>query len=345
METLRLDLDHGLRSFRLELGLEVGAETVALVGPSGAGKSSVLRAVAGLLRPERGIVGFGTETWFDSERGIDLPPERRRVGLVFQEYALFPHLDVRRNVAFGARDHDAVRGLLERLRIAHLARALPADLSGGERQRVAVARALARSPDVLLLDEPLSALDAHTRRTVRAELHELLLELGMPALLVTHDFEDAATLADRVGVLVDGRVLQLGTPQDLVASPSDPFVASFTGANLLHGVARSGPDGLTEVTLDAGGTVWTSDHGSGRVAVAVYPWEISLSRETPDDSAVNHLRAPVVSVVALGNRVRIRVGPLTAEVTESSIRRLALSEGDVVVASFKATGARLLPVA
>ena len=345
METLRLDIDHGLRSFRLELALEIGTETVALVGPSGAGKTSVLRVVAGLLRPDRGVVSFGPDTWLDREQGIDLPPERRRVGLVFQEYALFPHLDVRANVAFGARDRGIVAELLERLRIGDLARALPGSLSGGERQRVALARALARSPDVLLLDEPLSALDAHTRRAVRAELRELLAGLRMPTLLVTHDFEDAATLADRVGVLVGGRILQLDSAQELVAAPGDPFVASFTGANLLSGVARPGRDGLTEVTLDTGGTVWTSDPGAGRVAVAVYPWEVSVSREVPDDSAVNHVRATVRSVVSLGNRVRVGVGPITAEVTDASARRLALAEGDVVVASFKATGARLLPLA
>ena len=345
METLQLDLDHGLRTFRLELALTVGTETVALVGPSGAGKSSVLRAVAGLLRPERGSVTLGKHTWLDRKRGIDLPPERRRVGLVFQEYALFPHLDVCGNVAFGARDRRAVPELLERLRIADLAHARVTELSGGERQRVALARALAREPDVLLLDEPLSALDAYTRRAVRAELHEFLRELRMPTLLVTHDFEDAATLADRVGVLVDGRVLQLGSPQELVGSPSDPFVASFTGANLLQGVASPGRDGLTEITLDGGGAVWTTDQGSGRVAVAVYPWEVSLSRDLPNDSAVNHVRAPVSSIVSLGNRVRVRVGPLTAEVTASSVTRLGLDEGDVVIASFKATGTRLLPIA
>ena len=345
METLELDIDHGLRAFRLELTLSVGAETVALVGPSGAGKSSVLRTVAGLLRPDRGFVRSGRETWLDRARGIDVAPERRGVGLVFQEYALFPHLDVRRNVAFGARDRRAVPELLERFRIDGLASARPTELSGGERQRVALARALARRPDVLLLDEPLSALDTHTRRAVRAELHEFLRELRMPTLLVTHDFEDAATLADRVGVLVEGRVLQLGSPQDLVGSPSDPFVASFTGANLLQGIAAPGRNGLTEVTLDSGGQVWTTDSGSGRVAVAVYPWEVALARETPDDSAVNHLRAPVSSIVSLGNRVRVRVGPLTAEVTASSVERLALGEGEVVVASFKATGARLLPYA
>jgi molybdate transport system ATP-binding protein len=272
-----------------------------------------------------------------------VPPERRRVGLVFQEYALFPHLDVRANVAFGARERRVADELLERMRVGHLAHARPLELSGGERQRVALARALAREPDVLLLDEPLSALDAHTRRTVRAELHELLAELGMPTLVVTHDFEDAATLADRVGVLVNGRVLQVGTPQELVGSPSNSFVASFAGANLLQGVAVPGRDDLTEVALDGGGTVWTTDPGSGRVAVAVYPWEVSLSREVPDDSAVNHVRAPVASVVSLGNRVRVRVGPLTAEVTASSVNRLALEQGDIVVASFKATGTRLLP--
>jgi molybdate transport system ATP-binding protein len=343
METLRLDLDHGLRAFRLAVALELGAETVALVGPSGAGKTSVLLAVAGLLRPERGIVTFGGEAWLDTGRGIDLPPERRRVGLVFQEYALFPHLDVGGNVAFGARDRSAVPELLERLRIGGLARARPAELSGGERQRVALARALAREPSVLLLDEPLSALDAHTRGTVRAELHEFLVGLRMPTVLVTHDFEDAATLADRVGVLVEGRILQLGTAQELVAAPKDQFVASFTGANLLIGVAGPGGDGLTEVALDGGSTVWTTDRGSGPVAVAVYPWEVSLSHETPDDSAVNHIRARVASLVHVGNRVRVRVGPITAEVTNQSVERLGLREGDVVVASFKATGARLLP--
>jgi molybdate transport system ATP-binding protein len=343
METLTLDLDHPLRSFHLAVTLEVGAETVALVGPSGAGKSTVLRAVAGLVRPERGFVACGGSTWLDRERGIDVPPDRRRVGLLFQEYALFPHLDVRRNVAFGARDRSAVTELLERLRIGHLEHARPTELSGGERQRVALARALAREPEVLLLDEPLSALDAHTRRAVRAELHELLDELRMPTLLVTHDFEDAATLADRVGVIVEGTILQIGTPQALVASPTDPFVASFTGANLLPGRAQPGPDGLTEVVLDGGGTAWTTEAGIGRVSLAIYPWEIALSRDVPDDSAVNHIRAPVASVVTLGNRVRARVGPVTAEITGASATRLGLREGEIVVASFKATGARLLP--
>jgi molybdate transport system ATP-binding protein len=340
VDTLDLHLDHALRSFRLSVDLELGRETLALVGPSGAGKSSVLRAIAGLLRPDRGRVALGAETWLDTGAEIDLPPERRSVGLVFQEYALFPHLDVRRNVGFGGRGR--VDELLERFRISHLAGARPADLSGGERQRVALARALARDPAVLLLDEPLSALDAHTRGVVRGELAEVLGELRLPTLLVTHDFEDAAALADRVGVIVEGRILQLGSAAGLLAAPADAFVASFTGANLLHGVARRAVDGLTEVVLDAGGSAFTTDEGEGRVGLAVYPWEVSLARSVPSDSAVNHLRGDVRSLVALGNRVRVRVGPLTAEITAASANRLALAEGEPVVASFKATATRLV---
>jgi len=302
----------------------------------------VLRAIAGLLRPERGRVALGDETWLDTEARVDLPPERRRVGLVFQEYALFPHLTVRANVAFGGRDR--VDELLERFGIAGLAGARPGAISGGERQRVALARALARDPGVLLLDEPLSALDAHTRRRVRGELRDVLGELGLPTLIVTHDFEDATSLADRVGVLVDGRLLQVGSPSELVAAPADAFVAGFTGANLLRGVASASSNGLTEVALDAGFTAYSVDEARGRVALAVYPWEVSVAREAADDSAVNHLRAPIASIVTLGNRARVRIGPVTAEVTTQSAERLGLHEGEVVVASFKATGARLLSV-
>jgi len=340
MDTLTLDLAHPLRAFPLELELEVGAETVALVGPSGAGKSSLLRAVAGLLRPERGSVRLGTARWLDTAVGIDLPPERRSVGLVFQEYALFPHLSVRRNIAFGGERR--ADELLERLHITSLAEARPAELSGGERQRVALARALARDPAVLLLDEPLSALDAHTKATVRAELAELLRELALPTLLVTHDFEDAASLADRVGVLVQGRILQLGSTAELLAAPASEFVARFTGANLLPGSAGPGPDGLTEVVLDSGAIAYSADEGLGRVGLAFYPWEVSLAREAPSDSALNHVSGEVRSLVELGNRVRVRVGPLTAEITAASSTRLGLREGELVVASFKATAARLV---
>jgi molybdate transport system ATP-binding protein len=288
-------------------------------------------------------VTLGEKVLLDTERGIDVPPERRRVGYLFQEYALFPHLDVLHNVRFGARDRARANELLERLRIDELAHARVGELSGGERQRVALARALARDPAVLLLDEPLSALDTHTRVGVRAELRELLDGLRLPALLVTHDFEDAATLAHRVGVISEGRILQTGTPTELVALPNDAFVAGFTGATLLPGHTVESRDGLTGIALDGGLVVWSADRAQGAVNVAVYPWDVSLGSTSPDDSRLNHLRAPVSSVASMGNRVRVHVGPVVAEITAASAERLDLRPGAVVTASFKATSARLFP--
>jgi molybdate transport system ATP-binding protein len=311
---------------------------VALVGPSGAGKTTLLRAVAGLA-PARGRVSVDGATWLDSERGIELPPEERSVGFVFQDYALFPHLSVRRNVEFGRRLH--ADGLLARFGLARLADAKPRDLSGGERQRVALARALATDPAVLLLDEPLSALDAHTRDEVRGELQLLLRESGRPTLVVTHDFEDAATLANRVGVLVAGRLRQLAPPAELVATPADPFVATLTGANVLRGQATAA-NGLTELALPTGERIRSTAPASGAAAAVVYPWEVTLSRTAPDDSAQNHVEGEVASLVPVGNRVRVRVGPLTAEITADSADRLGLRVGERAVASFKATATKLL---
>jgi molybdate transport system ATP-binding protein len=343
MDRLALDIAIALRALRIELTLEVGREVVALVGPSGAGKTTVLRAIAGLLRPDRGRISLGASVWLDTERRIDRPAEERAVGYVFQDYALFPHLSVRRNVAYGGVER--VDELLERFGIARLARARPAEISGGERQRVALARALARDPAVLLLDEPLSALDAHTRNAVRAEVQELLREVRLPTLLVTHDFEDAAALADRIGVMLDGRLLQMGTATELVREPADPFVASLTGSVLLPGLARRGPDGLTEVELDDGTRVYSAEPGAGRVGVVVHPWEITLARTAPTDSARNHLPGAITSLVPDGDRVRVRVGLLTAEITAAAAKELELAPGVDVVASFKATAARLVPLA
>jgi molybdate transport system ATP-binding protein len=341
---LRLRFTHPLRSYRASADLSVErGETVALVGPSGAGKTTVLRVVAGLLRPAEGLVALDGAVLLDTTRQIDVPPEHRRVGYLFQEYALFPHLDVRHNVRFGARRGEDVGPLLERFRIGGLADARVHELSGGERQRVALARALARDPALLLLDEPLSALDAHTRAGVRAELRELLDDLQLPTIVVTHDFEDAATLAQRVGVISDGEILQLDTPTDLVALPRDAFVASFTGATVLPGRVIDVRDGLSQVALDGGLSVWSADQASGQVNVAVYPWDVSLGSHVPDDSRLNHVSAAVVSVALMGNRTRVRVGPIVAEITAASAERLDLRPGVVAVASFKATAARLFP--
>jgi molybdate transport system ATP-binding protein len=322
-----------LRSFELEVSLAVGS-TVALVGPSGAGKSTVLNAIAGLVRPSGGSIRCGEETWF--EKSLFVPPERRSVGLVFQDYALFPHLSVRRNVEY-ARRH-AADEYLERFGIRHLADARPNSLSGGERQRVALARALARDPAILLLDEPLAALDAHTRVEVRTELQQLLAGLEIPTLLVTHDFEDAAALATEVGVIVEGRLRQTGTPADLVAHPADPFVASFTGANLLRGT----PNGPGAIRLEDGTVITAAEEEDGATTLAVYPWDITVSTNRPDDSALNVVAGTITAITELGNRARVTIGPVSAEITAESLRRLDLPMGGQAYATFKATGTRVV---
>jgi molybdate transport system ATP-binding protein len=355
-DRLRIGAETRLGALDLRVELEVGAgECLALAGPSGAGKTSVLRVAAGLLRPRRGRVQAGSETWLDTERGIDLPPERRRCGYVFQEYALFPHLTAWQNVAYPltgvrrAERRERALELLARFGMGELADARPRALSGGERQRVAVARALARRPGVLLLDEPLSALDARTRAGASRELAAVLREVEVPALLVTHDFAEAAQLGDRVGVIDRGTVIQEGTPSELAASPRSAFVADFTGAVVLTGVASAGADGLTHVELDGGGTVASTDRGEGAVAVSVFPWEIAIEppREEPHGSAQNRLAAEVLSMTTVGNRVRLGLAapqPVAAEITQASAQALDLRAGSRVTATWKAAATRLVAI-
>ena len=322
-----------LRAVTLQVELEVDGVT-ALVGPSGAGKTTLLRMVAGLVAPDSGTIECGGEPWFGDDR--DVPPERRRCGFVFQDYALFPHMTVERNVAYGAASSD-VTPLVRRVGIAHLASARPPSLSGGERQRVALARALAVQPRAMLLDEPLSALDPATRGSVASELSAILRETAVPTIVVTHSYEEAVSLAARVAVLEEGQIIQQAAPQELLAAPASPFVAEFAGTNYLPGTASG-----SSVALDRGGVVQVAAAAYGRVAVLVAPWEITLAHRRPDDSARNSLSGPIERVVPLGNRVRVVVAGITAEITPESAERLALRPGVEAVASWKATSTRLL---
>jgi molybdate transport system ATP-binding protein len=352
---LRVEARARLGGLALDVALEVGVgECVALAGPSGAGKTSVLRTVAGLLAPERGFVACAGEVWLDTERGIALPAERRRCGYLFQEYALFGHLSAWRNVAYALHEsprparEPRAKELLGRFGLADRAGARPATLSGGERQRVALARALARRPAALLLDEPLSALDARTRAAAARQLGAVIRNAAVPVLLVTHDFTEAARLADRIAVMDGGRVLQEGTASALAAAPASAFVADFSGAVVLMGDARRGEEGVTVVALDGGGELTALEGEPGPVAVSVYPWEIALARpgDAAHDSARNHLDVDVVSVTTVGPRVRVGLAapqPLTAELSESSLRELELVPGGRAVASFKAAATRVLP--
>ncbi len=256
----------------------------------------MLRAVAGLRRPDAGFVRCGT-TWFGD--GVDLPPERRSVGYVPQDGALFAHLDVARNVAFAGASPARVDELLTRLGIAGLAAARPAAISGGERRRAALARALARDPEVLLLDEPLTGLDARTVAAVRDQLAIVLADLGLPTLLVTHDIADASALNATVAVIVEGRLRQVGTTAELIAAPADPFVVAITGGTVMGdraiypwevGIATSGaglPATLTSVA-DEGGRL--------RARLTLADGTV-LPAELPAGAALPPVGAPVVATL------------------------------------------------
>jgi ABC-type sulfate/molybdate transport systems ATPase subunit len=343
-----------LREWELDVELQVdGNGCAAIVGPSGAGKSTVLRIIAGLRRPDLGRVAIGEEVWLDSGRAIDRRPEERACGFMFQDYALFPHLSAWRNVAFGMPGprHDRRGRALEQLRrfgVEGLADARPTSLSGGERQRVALARSLARDPRVLLLDEPLAALDTRTRAHAGRELVAALRGTHALAIVVTHDFSEAAMLADEIFVMDEGRIVQRGTAAELSARPVSGFVADFAGSVVLNGAARPDADGLTQVELDGGGILHSTDLIRGPVAALVFPWEISLEPggAAHESSALNRLAVEVISVTEIGNRARVGLSspqPLVAEVTVESIRSLRLRPGVRVTAAWKATATRLVP--
>jgi len=322
VDLLDIDIVLARRTFDLRAALSAGSETIGLLGPSGAGKTSLLRAVAGLERPRQGRIVLGSEVWLDVAQGIRLPPERRRVGYLPQDYGLYPHLTVAANVRFaGKRERP---DLLERLGIAHLARAHPGQLSGGERQRVALARALAREPRVLLLDEPFGALDAITRRAVRDELADQLARLALPTLVVTHAFEDAAALAHRIGVIDNGLLVQLATPVELLRSPANAMVAALTGANVVEGIATSAGSGST-VALRGGGELESATAADGPVTIAVHRWELTLA-----PASSSKLTDTVVSVRPEQGGLVIRLARFAVQTNPHAKRGPTIAEGATV---------------
>ncbi len=329
-----------------------GPGVTVLFGPSGCGKTTLLRALAGLVRPESGTIKFGSEVWFDAERRISRSPQERDVGFLFQNYALFPHLTVAGNVAYGLKARRGatalVREILARLKVEELADRYPAQLSGGQQQRVALARTLACEPRLLLLDEPLSALDAPVREQLRGELRHILLESGKPAIMVTHDRIETLALADTVVVMTDGEVRQCGSVQEVFSRPDNLAIAQIVGIETVEpGIVQRVESGLATVHV---GTVTLT-----AVAPAVLPREVFVCIRGEDvlvfremaaaTSARNRLTARVTSRVAEGPMIRVGLDcgfSLTALVTRPACEELNLQIGDQVVALIKAPSIHLV---
>ena len=353
--TLAVDVIARRGGFVVRAAFEAaGGETVALLGPNGSGKSTLVATIAGLLIPTDGTIALDG-TVLDAPTGVHAPPERRSIGVVFQDLLLFPHLSAEENVAFPLRArgmdraeaHERARRLLERLGIAERAEARPVDLSGGEAQRVALARALVGEPAMLLLDEPLSALDVGARVRVRELVREELARFPGVRLLVTHDPVEASTLADRLILLEDGVVTQIGSPEQIRDAPRSRYAADLVGVNAFHGGLDRIEDGAGRLSTDEGDVVvgWPEGFEGEEAIGLLRPADITLSLEPPAGSARNVLEGRVTSVAVEGGRARVRIAsapPLVAEVTLGSVERLGLRDGVTVWASFKAVEVRVL---
>jgi molybdate transport system ATP-binding protein len=342
--TLEARIHTSVDSFALDVELTAAAgEVVALLGPNGSGKTSTLRALAGLIPLATGRVRLDGSILEDSSTGVRLPPERRPIGVVFQDYLLFPHLTVLENVAFGlrARGLPRVRALhestrwLERVGLAGYAGRKPAALSGGQAQRVALARALATNPALLLLDEPMAALDVSTRVEMRRELRRQLDSFTGVRLLVTHDPVEAMAMADRLVVLEHGRVMQTGTPQEVTQQPRSRYVADLVGVNLFRGRASK-----NVISLADGGSLTVADESEGDVFAVVHPRTVALYRTRPDGTPRNIWEGRAMDIDLMGDRARVRLSgapSIVAEVTPTAMRELGLDRGESVWIAVKAT--------
>jgi molybdate transport system ATP-binding protein len=338
--------------FRLDLPLRIDAgEVVALLGPNGAGKTTALRALAGLQPLTGGHITVDGRDLDRPDRRLWTPAEHRPIGVVFQDYLLFPHLTALDNVAFGPRRHGVDRRTarsqagdwLARVGLAEYARTKPRDLSGGQAQRVALARALAVDPVLLLLDEPLAALDARTRLDTRAELHRHLIDNPGATLLVTHDPLDALVLADRLVIIEDGLVVQEGDAATITAQPRTDYVARLVGLNLYRGTA----DGHT-VHIGDRLTLTVADPLQGDAFVAFAPSAVALHRHQPDGSPRNTWPATITGLQRHGDNLRVQLDgpiPVAADITPAAAAHLQLAPGQRAWVAVKAAETRAYPAA
>jgi len=331
------------------INLEVKkGEYFVILGPTGAGKTLLLETIAGFHFPDSG------EVLIEGHEVTNLPPEKRRIGFIYQDYSLFPHFNVEENIEFGLKLRKAaplditrkrVKEIMNWLSIAHLAHRYPATLSGGEQQKVAIARAIAIEPSVLLLDEPLSALDLRTRDYLREELKKIKRELGITMVHVTHDQTEAMVLADRIAVMMKGQIMQVGTPHEIFNKPLNEEIADFVGVeNILSGVIRDNDNGVAEIEADIGGNIFAvSDYRAGAVKLFIRPEDIILSESRGESSARNVLKGRIEALDDIGPLTRVKMdNSVVALITKQSRECLGLQKGDEVYATFKATSVHVV---
>ena len=345
------DLNVDLGEFKLiDVNLKVKRrEYVTIIGPTGSGKSILLETVAGFYRPLRGRIKI------EGRDVTNLPPEKRCVSIVCQDYALFPHMSVFDNIAYGLRKREKDKSVIERevrkvtevLGISHLLHRKPETLSGGEQQRVAIARALVVKPKLLLMDEPFSALDVKTRENLRKLVKKAVEEYETTVLQVTHDFDDVFSLADRVVVMKDGRVMQIGKPEDVFSKPTNDFVADFVGTNILNGNVIGEEKGLTLIRV-GNHILYSTDRAEGDVRISIRPEDIVISNEPLTSSAKNVIRCKVEEIKRGTNLVWLVLNcdglRFKAVVTPSSLESMNIDVGKDVFASFKAVNVRIVGV-
>jgi molybdate transport system ATP-binding protein len=353
--TLDVDVTVRRNGFEVSAAFEASSgETVALLGPNGSGKSTLVSSIAGLQPPATGTIAL-EDTILDGD-GRSMPPELRPIGVVFQHLLLFPHLSALENVAFPLRARGVGKAeareraarLLERLSVSLRATARPSELSGGEAQRVALARALVAEPALLLLDEPLSALDVGARIQTRELIREELARFPGVRVLVTHDPVEASTLADRLVLLEEGRVTQIGTPENIRTTPRSRYAADLVGVNFFPGRLERIDDGAGRLVTDEGVVVvpWPEGSEVEEVIGLLRPIDVTISLDAPEGSARNAFRGQVTSIAIEGDRARIRIATrpaLVAEVTVGSLERLHVQPGASVWASFKAVEVQIVP--
>ncbi len=336
-----------LEEFKLkDISLEIAdGEYFMVLGPTGAGKTILLETIAGIYELKQG------EIYIKGRNATQAPPENRNIGFVYQEYALFPHLNVYNNVQFGLKARkmnqpkEKTKEIMQLLDISHLGSRYPHTLSGGEKQKAALARAIVVEPEVLLLDEPLAALDQKTRDYLRGELSKINNELGITMMHVTHDQPEAMMLGHRTCVMMDGRILQIGKTDEVFNWPINEEVADFVGVeNILSGKIHSSNNGVITVKVDDYKIISVSDRKNGQVKVFIRPEDITLSLKKQDSSARNMIPGTVQKVTRLGAIYRIELdNGLSSYVTKQSVENLQLKPGREVYASFKATSVKVRP--